>query len=172
MRQPLARAAMMGAVLVLQVSVVPHLAIAGVQPDLVLIAIVLLSFSEGSIKGSVFGFVGGLIEDLLGGQAVGLSAFSKCIVGYISGLVERTIFIENVLLPMGAIFVASILNDFTYAGLNFLLGESIPIDKLFFDIALPTAAYNALAMPLVYLIYHRFAMPRPEKAPMLKKRLD
>ncbi len=172
MGQSLAKAAVIGAVLVLQASVVPYLAIGGIQPDLVLIAIVLLGFSEGSIKGSVFGFLGGLIEDVLGGQVVGLSAFSKCIVGYISGLVERTIFVENVLLPMGAIFAASILNDFTYAGFNFLLGESISIEKLFFGIALPTAVYNALAMPLVYLVYHGLAMPKPEKAPMLKRRLQ
>ncbi|MCL5291840.1 MAG: rod shape-determining protein MreD, partial [Actinobacteria bacterium] len=116
----------------------------------------------------VFGFSGGLLQDFLSGQVVGLSAFSKAIVGFISGLVERTIFVENVLLPMGAIFIASMLNDFTYAGFNFLLGEHVGLSKLFFDIALPTAAYNALMMPLVYLVFNRFAKPRADKAPKLK----
>lgn len=171
MRQPFALTVMMVVALLFQASAVPHLAIAGAQPDLVLILVVLVGFSEGSAWSSLYGFGGGVVQDILGGQVVGLSAFSKAIVGFASGLVERTIFVENVLLPMGAIFVASIVNDFSYAGFNFLLGEQIALSKLFFDIALPTAAYNALLMPLVYLIYNRFALPRTEKTPILKRSL-
>ncbi|MCL5292913.1 MAG: rod shape-determining protein MreD [Actinobacteria bacterium] len=170
MRKPLATAITILLALLFQAAVVPHLAIAGAQPDVVLILIVLFGFSEGSAKGASLGFVGGLVQDLLGGQVVGLSAFSKAIVGYVSGFVERTIFVENVLLPMGAILTASVLNDFTYAGFNFLLGEKIGLSKLFFDMALPTALYNALAMPLVYLVYRRLTTPRPEKTPMTLKR--
>lgn len=172
MRQVSNSVIMLVMALLLQAAVVPHIAIMGIRPDIVLIFIVLSGFAEGSVKGSALGFTGGLFQDILSGQAVGLSAFSKAIVGYISGMVERTIFIDNVLLPMGAIFVASALNDITYAGFNFLLGETIGLEKLLLNIALPTALYNALAMPLVYLIYHKFAGLRPERPSLGKIWMD
>ncbi|MHB0976546.1 MAG: rod shape-determining protein MreD [Candidatus Aquicultorales bacterium] len=170
MRQPFASMAMLILALLLQASIVPRVAIAGVQPDVVLIVVVLIGFSEGSVNGGLFGFGGGLLQDLLlGGQVVGLSAFSKSVVGFISGLVERTIFVENVLLPMGAILVASVVNEFTYAGFNFILGEQVGLSKLFFDIALPTAVYNALVMPLIYVLYHRLTAPRIDRAPVIRR---
>jgi rod shape-determining protein MreD len=147
---------------ILQAVLVPHIAIAGTKPDLILIVAALYGFTYGPPVGALAGFFGGLLGDLLGGMHVGLGLVSKSIVGFFAGMVQRTIFVESILLPMLAIFIATWLNEFVYVGFMFLLGEVTPIKVLVLQVILPTAIYNAVLTPLVYMIVHRFLVFKQE----------
>lgn len=147
---------------ILQGVLVPHIAIAGTKPDIILIVTALYGFAYGAPVGAIVGFFGGLLGDLLGGMHVGLGLVSKSIVGFFAGLVQRTIFVENILLPMLAIFIATWLNEFVYVGFMFLLGEVTPIKALVLNVILPTAVYNAVLTPLIYIIVRRFLIFKQE----------
>jgi len=149
-------------VFVFQAAIVPHMAVMGAKPDVILIIAVLYGFMYGPAIGSIAGFAGGLLSDLLIGSNVGLGLLSKSIVGFFAGLVQRTIFVENILLPMLAIFVATGLNELIYVSFMFLLGETIPIKLLITKIILPSAIYNALLTPFVYAAAHRFMVLKQE----------
>ena len=145
-----------------QAAIVPHISIMGAKPDVVLIIAALYGFMYGPPIGSFAGFIGGLLDDLLIGSHVGLGMLSKSIVGFFAGLVQRTIFVENILLPMLAIFVATGLNEFIYVSFMFLLGETVPIKLLFTKIILPSALYNSLLTPFIYAVAHRFMVFKQE----------
>lgn len=81
------------ATVILQTTLVPHLKVVSVQPDLILIVTVTYAFLEGAAFGSIIGFSGGLLQDLIVAQNIGLNALCKTIVGYLAGSMERIIFI-------------------------------------------------------------------------------
>lgn len=74
------------AVLVLQLVLSEFLSVDGVRPDFLLIFLIYVSISEGSLAGVIFGFVLGLLEDLLSaGSFLGLAPLTKCITGFLVG---------------------------------------------------------------------------------------
>lgn len=152
---------MMGAFL-FQAAITPHIAIMGAKPDIILIVTALYGFTYGPAIGSLAGFSGGLLSDLLAGPHVGVGVMSKSIVGFFAGLVQRAIFVENMLLPMLAIFVATILHEFIYVGFLFLFGETIPIKTVTLDVIFPSALYNAVLTPFVYALTYRFLVVKQE----------
>ena len=155
------------AAFILQTTVVPHLKVLGVQPDLILIVVVTYAFLFGPVAGSIAGFFGGLLQDLVLIRGVGFNALGKAIMGYLGGMVERAIFADNILLMMIAIFLATILNQLIYSGLFFLIGERINIWSTFLTLILPSAAYNALLVPFVYHLLLR-TIVFDKKAPVFK----
>ncbi len=155
------------AAFILQTTVAPHLKILGVQPDLILIVVVTYSFLYGPVAGSIAGFIGGILQDLVLIRGVGFNALGKAIMGYLGGMVEKAIFADNVMLMMIAIFLATILNQLIYSGLFFLVGEKVRLWSTFRTLILPSAAYNAVLAPLVYHLLHRIVV-FDKKAPVFK----
>lgn len=156
---------------ILQTTLVPQLRVMGTQPDLVLIVVVSYGFIKGPAVGSAAGFIGGLLQDLFAIRSVGLNALSKTIVGYLAGLMERTIFAKNILLPVLAIFFASLLSNTIYVGTAFLLGEQMISRVTFFNIILPSAVYNSLVSLFIYPLLCRLVV-REEKPAVLKRKFS
>jgi len=71
----------------LQVALFPHLKVAGVAPDLVLVATVVVAYRTGPDRGALFGFASGLALDLFLRTPLGLSALAGSVAGYVVGLV-------------------------------------------------------------------------------------
>lgn len=141
---------------IIQAAVAPHLTIVNVRPDFILILAALFGFAYGPQTGGLAGFSGGLFSDLLSGSAVGVGLLSKSVVGFFAGMVQRTIFVQNMVLPMFAIFIATWIHEFIYFGFLFLFGNTISIEILIWKIVLPSAVYNAVCTPPVFLIVRRF----------------
>jgi rod shape-determining protein MreD len=89
------RAVLVGVLLVvavtLQLSALPHLAIAGVVVDLVLLVVVGLGLSRGPEFGAVAGFGGGLLLDVVppADHTAGRWALALALAGYLAGLIRR-----------------------------------------------------------------------------------
>lgn len=72
-------------VLGLQGGLAGHLAIAGVPPDLPLVAVLIVALESGPGRGAVAGLVAGLGLDLLRGSRLGLFALAAAAAGWICG---------------------------------------------------------------------------------------
>ena len=66
---------------------------------------------RGAEYGGVLGLAAGLLQDLLGGGPLGVNGLTKMVVGFASGLFERSIYIENPLLPAVAAFAGTLLSE-------------------------------------------------------------
>ena len=73
--------------LVLQVSVLPHVAFHGIVPDVVLLVVVAVGLRHGSEAAMVLGFGGGLLLDLVppADHVAGRWALALLVAGYVSG---------------------------------------------------------------------------------------
>ncbi|MGH2348169.1 MAG: rod shape-determining protein MreD [bacterium] len=66
---------------------------------------------SGSEAGAVAGVSAGLLVDLLGGATLGLHGLSLMVVGFAAGLFERSIYLEDPLLPAVATFAATVAGE-------------------------------------------------------------
>jgi len=93
--------------------------ISGAILDPLLPIAVAVGILRGAESGAVVGLAGGLLQDLLSGGPLGVNGFTKLVVGFASGLFERSIYIENPLLPAVATFAGTLLSEI----LLFVIGQ-------------------------------------------------
>jgi rod shape-determining protein MreD len=72
----------------IQSTVLARLRLAGVRPDLLVLAVVSVAVATDPTTGAVFGFVAGLVADLLFDLPVGVSALVYTAVGFAVGTVR------------------------------------------------------------------------------------
>lgn len=136
--------------LILQSTLFSHLTVAGVKPDLVLILVVLYALLHGPKEGALIGFAGGLLQDLLFGQNIGINALTKIIVGYIFGVLDRKIYKENLLIPIAALFLGTFVNETILHLLRLAGGTSVTYFSHVRTVIFSTAVYNSCLAPFIY----------------------
>lgn len=136
--------------LIVQVSILDQAIIHGVKPDLFLILAIALGILYGPRTGAAVGFAGGLLQDLLLGQYIGLHAFSKALTGAIAGLAEREVFKENLILPILAGFIGTVINEVTVFAVLHLFGRRMEFGYSWRTIILPLAIYSTALHPFLY----------------------
>jgi len=87
-RRLLALAAVLVVAVLIQSTVLARLRLAGVRPDLLVLAVVSVAVATDPTTGAVFGFVAGLVADLLFDLPVGVSALAYTAVGFAVGTVR------------------------------------------------------------------------------------
>lgn len=99
--------------LALQAAVAHRIAIGSVEPDFVVVCVVLFGLQRGPIGGSIFGFLVGLIVDLGNPGFLGLNALSKTVLGYGAGRLGSATS-PGVVVLFIVFFVASLVHDVIY----------------------------------------------------------
>ncbi|MCR4399486.1 MAG: rod shape-determining protein MreD [Syntrophomonadaceae bacterium] len=124
-------------------------------PDLVLMLVAFFAILNGSRPGAVYGFLCGLLEDLLLGRFIGLNALALAAVGYLVGRGEGKVFGEKLAVGLASFLAASAVNA---AVLVVLLpvasGDWTAVHPLLRALPGQAAAGAVLALP-AYAWYHR-----------------
>lgn len=145
---------------VLQASAIPHLTIRGVFPDLPLILVASWGLLRGSREGAIWGLVVGLSVDLLSGAPLGAATLALSVVGLLMGRARLAALRGNVILPLGGIFLGTVLYDLIYMAVLAISGRSVLWLPTLARIVLPCAALNAVLAVGVYwlmrVLYARF----------------
>ncbi len=139
---------------VVQCSLIPIVTMNGIKPDLLMIAVLSTGLLTGKEKGVAVGFFFGMLADLASGGVFGLHTLSKMAIGYGAGLLERKVFKENILLPLLAVMVATVIHTAFMTVLLAVGGFKVEIFSLIMHNLLPLLAYNVIvAIPIHLLIY-------------------
>jgi len=136
----------------IQATIVPHIAIRTAKPDLILIVVATYAFLEGPAAGSIIGFFGGLLKDLITLGGVGINILTMTIVGYLAGLFERNLFGSKSALAMITMFVVSVFSQLLYALASFIFGEPIDLWMSIRYVILPSAVYTSLITLFIFSI--------------------
>jgi rod shape-determining protein MreD len=120
----------------------PEIEIAGVRPNLMLVAVVLVTALAGFGPGVIWAFAGGLTANLLTHEPLGAVPLSMLLVSaMVAGgdrLFGRLIWVY----PIVAAFAGSILADLVILGVFRLMSEG-PTFGVPMDLILPAAVLNA-----------------------------
>lgn len=96
-----------------QSTLIPHLTVWGVFPDLPLLLVVSWGLLHGSRQGLWWGFLAGVVVDIFSGAPFGAATVSLMVVGFLAGLGENVVF-RNVFLILLAIFLATVVYDLLF----------------------------------------------------------
>lgn len=127
--------------------------VAGVKPDLVLVLVVLHAIIRGPREGVLWGFIGGVAQDILTGHYLGLNALVKALTGYIVGLGETKFYKENMVIVAGITWLATILAEAVTYVLLLTLGIVVLPSEAVVRVTLPVSIYNTA---VAFLLYKRF----------------
>ncbi|MGR6835367.1 rod shape-determining protein MreD [Syntrophomonas erecta] len=138
--------------------------IKGAMPDLILIFVVFHALLSGNLKGSFYGFLCGLLEDLYMGRFIGLNALSKALVGYVVGRLQGVVFKENLLVGIIGVLVGTLLNTLAMFVVEAAVNHSAVIDQGILYTILYMSIYNMLLAAPTYIWYYnssRHGLLRP-----------
>jgi rod shape-determining protein MreD len=137
-------------VAVIQATVMPHVALWGVFPDLPLLIVVSWTLLRGAREGMVWGFIAGMAVDLFSGAPFGAATLSLIAVGFLSGFGEATVFRTHIALPLVTMFLATIVYDLIFLLVIQISGRTVSWLDSLFRVVLPSAVLNALLTPVVF----------------------
>ncbi|MCH7963290.1 MAG: rod shape-determining protein MreD [Bacteroidetes bacterium] len=133
-------------VLLVQITVIPLIAIAGIIPDLVLISLVYFSISRDQYYGTVLGASYGFFIDLITGSLLGSSMLSKTIAGFTAGYfsteTKKDINISTYIFSL-IVFICALIDSVIFSFFS-AFDVQTNIIKLLFEQALLSSLYTAM----------------------------
>lgn len=143
--------------LILQTTVLPHLALFQVMPDLILVVVICVGLLQGPSAGALAGFAGGLLRDFQLNAPTGLSALAYLCVGYAVGAVRPYVQSSSVSVPLVGVFFGSLAGTVFYLALSVLLGVPSESTGRVIQVVLLTSVYNTLLVPFAYPLVRKLA---------------
>jgi rod shape-determining protein MreD len=123
---PLRGALVLVVALVAQIAIVADLRIVGAVGDLMLLVTVAAALTGGPDRGATYGFLAGLVFDLVLDSPFGLSALTYAVVGYGVGLARSGLFRPTGWWPLAAAALAALVATVFYTGVGHLIGTPYP----------------------------------------------
>lgn len=99
---------------IIQTTFIQHIAIGGVMPNLMLLIVICVAFMQGESDGLFVGIIGGLLHDCFYGQYIGSNLFLYAIIGYIVGIVCRSLYKDNFFAPVVTSIIAILCYEFFF----------------------------------------------------------
>ncbi len=146
---------------VLQTSLMPHLRVFGVVPDLGLVAAVALAVTFGPELGAGFGFAAGLAADLFLQTPLGLSAFAFGATGFVVGVLQGRLARPAWWIRPAIAMVSGVMAGVIFVGLGALVGQSQlwALDSI--RTILLAAVYDGVAAIVIFPLTVAVAHPEP-----------
>ncbi len=134
--------------LLLHTTVLAHVRVLGVMPDLMLLVAVAAGITGGPVRGAVMGFASGLAVDLFLRTPMGLSALVFTLVGYAMGVVDAGVLRPSWHLRSAAALLGSAGGVLLYAVVGAMLGEPF-VNLRLVTVVTVVALANAVLAPVV-----------------------
>lgn len=151
---------------ILHAALAPVIVIGGVKPNLVLVAVVIVTVLLGFLPGITWAFVAGLAANLLVGDPLGSVPLSMLIVAALAAGGARVLGRMSWIYPVLAVFAGSIVADAASLAIGQLVADAPLVGGPPTEIILAAAVLNA-AIAAVVLVPARLLVARyaPDEAP-------
>ena len=108
--------------LALQTTIARFVVTGPIAVDLVLVVVVYVALSSGSVPGLITGTVAGLIQDSLSTGVIGIGGLAKTIVGFVTGIIGTQLNIAEPIPRFVVFFCATVVHQAITIGLGAVLG--------------------------------------------------
>jgi rod shape-determining protein MreD len=150
LRHGILRGAIVLLALLAQVSVVPVLAVFGVQPSLLLVVFVLFAFRTGALPSIWLGFVCGTILDTYSSGTAGAFALSMTLVGFAVGQLQEKKIHVGYALRVTVLGVAVVVHDSVWHLASRHGASNLPLFLL--RVSLPGMLYTMFLGAILFAI--------------------
>jgi rod shape-determining protein MreD len=135
---------------VVQSTVMPHVDLLGVHPDLVFLVVVSWSLLRGMGEGMLWALLGGVALDLISGAPFGVCTLALVVASFVSSLGERGIFRFEILVPILIVPPVALLYQVILLAMLKILGWPAGWGEGLARVVLPSVLINTLGIPIVY----------------------
>lgn len=139
-----------GAVILVQTTLLKNVKIAGARPDFALILLIFFANQRGKMEGQLLGFFSGFMEDLLSLSPLGFHTLIKTATGYIFGITKGKIFVDPILIPIVLVAAGSLLKLILSLVLASIFLEDTMIQMVVGSKVWIELGFNALLAPFVF----------------------
>ena len=161
MKRAIGVALMLAAALV-QVTWAPRLEIVGAFPNLVLLAVVALTWTRGVRAGMAWACVGGVFLDLTAAGPIGPHALGLLTGSYLTGFWTRNLERQSVAQVAFAAAVSTAAYSLILVGSDDTLGVPVPPLTVAVELTLAACAYNAILMPAALALLRKMRVAAAE----------
>lgn len=137
----------LGLALLLHLTLLSELRLAGVRPDVLLLVAVAAGLVGGPERGAILGFAAGVAADLFLEAPFGLSALCYCLVGFAVGSLQTGILRSTWWIPVLTAFAGSVAGIVLYALLGATVGQTEMVSPRLPLVAALVGLMNALLAP-------------------------
>jgi rod shape-determining protein MreD len=148
--------------LVIQVSVFPHLRLLGAVPDLGLLLTIAVAFHEGPEAALLTGFAAGLAYDLFLQTPAGLSALAYGLTGYGIGVLQTGVLRSPKWVTPFFGGAGGLVAGITFVVVGVLAGAGVEFTNHTFALIGAAALYDAVLAPFVFVLATRLLGRQPE----------
>ncbi len=134
----------------MQTSVFTYFALAGVVPDLLLILVVAVAFTRGSIPAMFTGFICGLAVDCTYSSFVGLFAVMYLVIGFLAGYSNKIYDENDYTIPLILVGVSEFLYNLMYYFFFEFLQGKLNIGFYMYKYIFPKIIYTVLISIVLY----------------------
>jgi rod shape-determining protein MreD len=139
-------------VVIVQVTLMPHLRILGVVPDLGLVLAVAVAYRDGAEAGAITGFAAGLGYDLFLATPLGLSALVYALTAYAVGVLQTGMLRSPRWIPPLLGGLAGLAGGLAFIGIGGLAGVPGMWTTHALTVVGLAAIYDAAVAPLMFLL--------------------
>jgi rod shape-determining protein MreD len=137
---------------VLQTTVVPLIGIAGITPDLLMVALFFLALNKGQMAAVGAGFFLGLAQDLFSAPSIlGQNALSKTLSGFFAGFFNERMMRVDFVFQIVLVFVTFMVNDAIYFIVQVIKTDGGGVIHNLMATSVPRALYSMLFALLPYI---------------------
>ncbi|HKP52179.1 MAG TPA: rod shape-determining protein MreD [Chloroflexia bacterium] len=137
---------------IIQTVVLPQLVPISARPHLVVLLVVAVCLAESLYDAVIWGFMGGIMLDLMGGAVlpIGSNALLLVLIALLASLGQANPFHSLLFVPLITVFAATFFYHVMVMALAAALGNQVAFVDNVLRVALPSAALNAALMPVAY----------------------
>ena len=133
----------------LQTVIVSSLVAGGGTADVLLVVVVALGLVRGAVPGAVFGFMGGVMVDLVTLDTMGITSLVLTLAGFWAGRYGETTGRDRSFAPVIAVGAITVLAGLFGFVLHYMLGEEVVARHALVTALAPAFVLNlALALPV------------------------
>jgi rod shape-determining protein MreD len=159
----LAIAAVLLAAVLVQVTWAPRLTVAGVFPNLALVAVIAITWTAGVRKGMAWACVAGLLLDLTAPGPIGPHAVALLAGAYLTGFWIRNLDRESIVHPVIAAAVSTVAYSSVLVVVDEMLGLPVPPFGIAVQLVIAACVYNAVLMPVAMWVVRKLQAPANPK---------
>lgn len=138
--------------LALQIVVAPLLVIDEVQPDFLLVGVVVVAMRHGAIPAIITGFWTGLAQDAIVSHLFGLEALSKSIAGFVAGYAARNKTKFDLQLTVGIALLTALADHFIRDAI-FYFDEGLNFLYLLARFVIPNSLYTVVFVVILRTVW-------------------
>jgi rod shape-determining protein MreD len=135
----------------LQTTIVPVIEIAGIKPDLLLVALFFLSIRFGQMTAVWVGFFLGLSQDLFTPSILGQNALAKAVAAFLAGFFNERVMRLDIVFRMVLMLVVFAVNDLLLDIIQFVKTGGGRVFLELVTVTIPRALYSMLFALVPYL---------------------